>query len=203
MTKYLTEGGLNFFEELSKSVNSESKEEGEEVHTCLITNELLTEHSMKMECGHAFNYVPLYKEIKFQKTCKNLEISKLAFNEIKCPYCRKIQRGVLPFHESLKSVAPKVYGVNSLILATPGPVAPVHVGICCPQLLKTGANKGAPCGKHAYTNTGGLCTRHYNLTLKLVVPVPAPVPVPIAMLTLDAPNIVDNVNNTNNTNNIL
>jgi len=169
MTKYLTEGGINFFEELSKSVNEVSKEE---VSVCLITNETLTEHFVKMECGHEFNYVPLYKEIKFQKTCKNLEISKLAINEIKCPYCRKIQRGVLPFHEELKSITPKIYGVNSLTLTIPlKPVAPVHeAGLVCPQLLKTGINKGAPCGKHACAGAGGLCTRHYNLTLKLVVP---------------------------------
>ena len=182
MTKYLTEGGLNFFEELSKSVNS--KEEGDkaevkEVRTCLITNDVLTEHFVKMGCGHEFNYLPLYKEIKFQKTCKNLEIFKLGLNEIKCPYCRKIQRGMLPFHESLKSDAPKAYGVNSIIPnASPiaKPVSPVHAmkHVCvCPQLLKTGLNKGLPCGKHAYTNTGGMCTRHYNLSLKLVVPIEA------------------------------
>jgi hypothetical protein len=186
MTKYLTEGGLNFFEELSKSINltitnplQNLKVEGgevvEEVRTCLITNDALTEHFVKMGCGHEFNYVPLYKEIKFQKTCKNLEIFKLAFNEIKCPYCRKIQRGLLPFHDTLKSVAPKVYGVNSIIpnvCPTNKPVLTIQM-VCpvCPQLLKTGINKGTPCGKHAYTNTGGLCTRHYNLSLKLAAPI--------------------------------
>ena len=28
---------------------------------CLITGEPLTEHSIKLNCGHEFNYIPLFK----------------------------------------------------------------------------------------------------------------------------------------------
>jgi hypothetical protein len=173
--KYLVEGGMNFFDELNKP------EVKQKVDTpvCLITDEPLVDLSVELNCGHSFNYEPLYKEVCLQKTGKNyLEISKLSFNEMKCPYCRKIQRGLLPFHELLEKTCPKLYGVNSLTNSAPiakTVIANNTFGLCT-QLLKTGVNKGSPCGKHIFTNTAGLCTRHYNLSLKVVNPVPTTEP---------------------------
>lgn len=204
--KYLVEGGINFFDELNKP-EADKNASSTPVPVCLITDEPLTDLSVSLSCGHSFNYVPLYKEVYLQKTGKNyLEISKLSANELKCPYCRKIQRGLLTFHESLETICPKVYGVNASTpsaakpppTAKPSPTAkpppaakqppakpsPAMMAMAhaayitaCPQLLKTGANKGMPCGKNAYlhANTAGLCVRHYNLSLKVVNPVPTTV----------------------------
>ena len=40
-----------------------------------------------LECGHKFNYIPLFKEIKQQKCNKyyNSDIIKLGLTQIKCP----------------------------------------------------------------------------------------------------------------------
>ena len=46
--------------------------------------------------SHLFNYSAIFKEIKNQK--KNptyLETQKLSTKQIKCPYCRNIQNGLL------------------------------------------------------------------------------------------------------------
>lgn len=115
MTKYKIEGGINFFEELYKSLDieeNESKTE-EDNKLCLITNQPLTDFFVEMKCGHKFNYLPLYYDIKNHKQkYNNLEgnSGRLSTNEIRCPYCRKKQSDVLPFHEELK--LEKINGVN-------------------------------------------------------------------------------------------
>ena len=62
----------------------------DEEDTCLITNEKLEYNNIELSCGHQFNYIPLYNEVKYQKTKKMLDNSQLKINEIKCPYCRTI-----------------------------------------------------------------------------------------------------------------
>jgi hypothetical protein len=53
----------------------------------------------------------LYNEICEQKTKNNpLEIVKLHFNQMKCPYCRTITNGLLPY-QNINGVKRK-YGVN-------------------------------------------------------------------------------------------
>lgn len=185
--KYVVEGGLDFFAELNKSIKAPGTNTVEE---CLITNEPLTHLHVTLDCGHKFNYLPLYNEVKNQKNGKNfLEVTRLQVCEVKCPYCRKINSGILPFHESLKEVAPRLHGVNSSYTSpSSSPIAkttkskvvvnkpvvvkkplsisvPVEV-IACTQLLKTGLNKGNPCNKPACMD--GLCMRHYNLSAKTV-----------------------------------
>ena len=161
---YVVEGGVNFFEELMKqtSANIPSKEE----EKCLITDAPLTEHFVALSCGHKFNYLPLYEEVKYQKLNKHcLEVSRLNPCEIKCPYCRKIQRSLLPYHESLDHNAPKIYGVNSYVAPPPvtlsKPVLKKPVPATCKQILKTGINKGAPCCARVSKN--GLCARHLKM----------------------------------------
>jgi hypothetical protein len=84
---------------------------------CLITNKPLTEYYYKMDCGHKFNYVPLYLDIKnHKKKFNGMESStgQLKQDEIRCPYCRKKQSGVLPYYEELS--LEKVNGVNNICL---------------------------------------------------------------------------------------
>ena len=117
MNKYIIEGGLDFYEELYKSLDIEEKNEKteEDNNLCLITNQLLRENFVQLNCGHKFNYGPIFLDLKNHKQKFNgIEGSsgKLATNEIRCPYCRTKQNGVLPYYEELGF--PKINGVNDI-----------------------------------------------------------------------------------------
>lgn len=112
MEKYNIEGNVDFYAELYKSLDDEEEFE-ENIYTCLITNELLTDKHVIMDCGHKFNYIPIYKDIINHKQKFNgLEggLGKLNINQIRCPYCRKKQDKLLPYYEELG--LSKVHGVN-------------------------------------------------------------------------------------------
>lgn len=121
--KYLVEGDINFFAELKKSIRHAASDKTTDKTTdtltstdnvCLITNNALAERYVRLPCNHTFNYIPLYNEVKIQKCVKNAaETSKLLINEIKCPYCRKIHKTVLPYYEELGDQCPPLYGVNT------------------------------------------------------------------------------------------
>ena len=66
-----------------------------------------------MNCGHMFNYVPLYKDLINQKNkFQMLDNDKLALQVIRCPYCRSKQNTLLPYYE-LPEVK-KIHGINWL-----------------------------------------------------------------------------------------
>jgi len=111
--KYVFENNINFFDELYKSLDTEEKEEENEDDICLITKQNLCDRFVKMNCGHKFNYLPLYNDILNHKKKFNSMESRtgaLHNNEIRCPYCRNKQTGVLPYYEDLSLL--KVNGVN-------------------------------------------------------------------------------------------
>jgi hypothetical protein len=115
MSKYNIEGGIDFFSELYKSLDIEENDQKteEDNNVCLITNEPLEDKFVKLNCGHNFNYIPLFNDIKNHKQIfNNMEggNTKLKTNEIRCPYCRNKQHGVLPYYEDLN--LNKVNGVN-------------------------------------------------------------------------------------------
>ena len=130
MAKYIIEGGINFYEELYKSLDeSESNKNGEskekEKELCLITGMPLIDRSVVLECNHKFNYSALYTEIckqKFIFRTYNIEtLTKPEYQKfkdankdyfIKCPYCRRIQFTLLPYYED--SEYELKYGINSL-----------------------------------------------------------------------------------------
>ena len=115
MKKYKTEDNVDFFSELYKSFDEKEdtfKTEDDE-DKCLITNQPLGDKFVKLECGHKFNYIPLFNDIKNHKSKFNsLEGNgtMLKENEIRCPYCRKKQSSVLPYYEDL--LIEKINGVN-------------------------------------------------------------------------------------------
>jgi len=102
-----------FYTELYKLLDNDSDVESDD--KCLISDEILVDKFVKLPCGHSFNYIPLYYDIKNHKTKFNqMEASsgKLHAHEIRCPYCRNIHATLLPYYEDLG--LKKIYGVNCL-----------------------------------------------------------------------------------------
>jgi len=147
---YEVESDIDFFKELKKIMVDKSgsalhERELDTTPRCLITDEKLRKDHITLECGHKFNYVPLFKDVLFQKcyslpknissklvttytknlpssttipssassassasksnilsitynSSYNLEITKLQYNQIKCPYCRTITPFILPYY---------------------------------------------------------------------------------------------------------
>ena len=129
MVKYIIEGNIDFYEELYKSIGQEeeikepkepkepkegieqSNEDKQGPVLCLISNMPLTENFVKLECGHKFNYIPLYNDILNHKKKFNImEHQSLKNIEIRCPYCRKVQQELLPYHKY--PGVKEVHGVN-------------------------------------------------------------------------------------------
>jgi len=115
MTKYSIEENIDFYAELYKSLDdsdmnkNESTEENDNV--CLITNLPLTENHVKLECGHKFNYVPLFKDLVIRKNkLASMDTQILKVNEIRCPYCRNKETNLLPYYEN--AGVEKIHGVN-------------------------------------------------------------------------------------------
>lgn len=73
---YEIEGGFDFFKEL-KNIRAKPHDmsmpslsliiEDKPVDKCLISDEVLRKDHIILKCGHKFNYVPLFKEVLFQK----------------------------------------------------------------------------------------------------------------------------------------
>lgn len=121
MVKYQTEGDIDFYQELfhSLSDNETNLEKCTNIdndnydNLCLITNNTLTENFVKLDCGHSFNYLPLYKDIVNHKNKFNsMEIkdSILKIGQIRCPYCRTIHNKLIPYIE-IEGVEKK-HGIN-------------------------------------------------------------------------------------------
>ena len=66
---------------------------------CLISNENLDNNYIKLDCGHKFNYLPIFNEVIYQKKKRILDNNHLKLNEIKFPYCRKITKDLLPYYK--------------------------------------------------------------------------------------------------------
>ena len=113
MPKYSIEDNLDFYAELYKSLDEsgENKVTNNDDNVCLITNLPLTECYVKLECGHRFNYVPLFKDLVVRKNkSAAMDTQILKANEIRCPYCRNKESTLLPYYENMG--VDKVHGVN-------------------------------------------------------------------------------------------
>ena len=110
---YNIENGLNFYETLKQSIALHDSEKNEQEGICPISNTPLETYFFTFECGHKFNYEPLFKDLYNHKKKYNfMEGIKghLNMNEIRCPFCRKKQTGLLPYYPELPF--DKVHGVN-------------------------------------------------------------------------------------------
>lgn len=110
MSKYIIEGNINFYDELYKSLDDKSETTTEsDNNLCLITNMPLIENYVTLECKHKFNYDAIFNDILCHKTKYNsMERNLIKQQELRCPYCRTIQKSLLPYVEGYK----KVNGVN-------------------------------------------------------------------------------------------
>ena len=151
---YKIEGDLEFYSMLYSELNKKENIK-QESKQCLISKQPLDNTRIKLMCGHEFNYNPLYREIKKQKTHHNhLSIIRLKKNQIQCPYCRNIQDKVLPF-KPYEGVT-KCYGVNS-------PPSYEMLMDKCSYVFKSGKRKNQPCNKAC---NGEYCNGHFKIMEK-------------------------------------
>ncbi len=153
---YIVEDNFDFYQQLSNELNNSNNNCDENI--CLLTYEILKDNYITLKCKHKFNYTPLYNEICKQKSNNNLlETKHLAMQEIKCPYCREITNGLLPYIKS--TLLPLKRGVNyptkySLVINN-----------CC-WVYKNGKNKNQTCNKSAYIENGNIyCSNHHNQSI--------------------------------------
>ena len=164
MSNYIIEGNFDFYKELYESLDDSDDNNNVSAQVCLITNTPLTKHFVELECKHAFNYVPLFKDLVNHKTkfC-SLDTHRLKVNEVRCPYCRNKQGNLLPYIEELG--LPKEHGVNwiNMELMSTTNVVDLKLGQCC-------WGNGNVCSAiHVLTNgTTNLdyCYYHYKLTAR-------------------------------------
>jgi len=158
---FQTEDNINFYD-LLKGDNLQENiiingvvEPFDENNVCMLTNLPLTLNSVILpNCKHKFNYLPLLKELLRQKNINSLEIKKnqhyfnyynlkdsVPFGFTKCPYCRTLNQGCLPYIEEL--YPHKYNDVNY-------PAYKAFNQYFCKHLMVTGKRKGQECGKTAY-----------------------------------------------------
>ena len=94
-----SESDINAPEPSNLIISTSSSSSSSYDNICLISKEILHPNHITLVCNHKFNYIPIYKEVLYQKTKFNTlyEVTKLNYNQIKCPYCRTITNKLLPF----------------------------------------------------------------------------------------------------------
>ena len=134
MVKYNIEGNIDFYGELYKMMDDNKEDENDNLDNkdnkfCLISNTPLVEHFVTLTCSHKFNYIPLYKDIlNHRKKYHNMERHSLRPHELRCPYCRSVQKGLLPYIPELG--LDKEHGVNFIDTS-------IQIAVPSSQLLKS------------------------------------------------------------------
>ena len=128
------------------SLLDDEEDEYETNNICLISGEELKENHITLSCGHKFNYLQIFNEVKNYKMGKY----NLTSSQMKCPYCRNIENKILPYY-NMRGVT-KIHGVNypmkySMMLNT------------CKVIMKSGKRKGEICGRMC---NGKYCNYHKN-----------------------------------------
>ena len=137
--------GWNFQTELMKAI-CQHDTENINYKVCLISGSSLEDEYVELACKHQFNYSSIFHEIfKQKKNPSSLETQKLTKYQIKCPYCRNIQYGLLPY---CKKFNKKEIYIN-------WPPKHSYSQYKCQAIIKTGKRKGQKCdiycvGEHCY-----------------------------------------------------
>lgn len=148
---YVIEDGIDFWTELGK----DDEEGSDNENVCLLTGEALGMNYITLKCEHSFNYTPLFNELRREKTKHNpKEIQRVRTNQIKCPYCRQLHNGLLPFVPTITTE--RLRGVNAPDKYT--------MTLCeCDWKMKNGNRKGELCGTNAFhTSFGNRCEKHWR-----------------------------------------
>lgn len=128
---------MNFNEILQNEMNSNNNN----TKICHITFEKLNDDYIILDCKHTFNYDAIFNEVCIQKTTINKkETQKLSKYCIKCPYCRFVQKGILPFRENYKLIptvnTPKCHAFKTKKFQ-------------CKYIFASGKKKNKPCNKYS------------------------------------------------------
>jgi hypothetical protein len=124
---------INFNQKLMELLCEDSDDNNDD-NCCLISGDTLETNHITLNCKHTFNYQQIFQEIKHQKKNNQLETTKLKTKQIKCPYCREVQDGLLPWKQGYD----KVKYVN-------WPVKLSFKPNKCNHIMKSGKRKGTPC----------------------------------------------------------
>ena len=141
-----------FNDELMNLISNDCDSDDDDV--CLIDGMELEDDYITLSCKHKFNYLSLLHEIISQKQKNYLETQYVGSYEIKCPYCRHIHKGILPYRENLYALKKK--GIN-------WPPSKVLKTNHCKAILKSGKRKGECCGKLCLED---YCPMHFKAIKK-------------------------------------
>jgi len=111
---------MNFIFEDEFDFKKELQEPEETCATCLITGNPITD-ICTLKCNHSYNYDSIFTEVYNQKiNPKFKNDTPLKNDQIKCPYCRKRQRGLLPERQKIFRITTidKDYEVDPNIVPT-------------------------------------------------------------------------------------
>ena len=146
---------LNYDEKKENDIDNSSN------NICLISQEPIIDsiNLIKLPCGHTFDYVNLFNEIKNQKYYfYKVEVQNCNSNTIKCPYCRKVFNNILPYHE-IDSVT-RIKNIN----IPNSKIMPIYK---CQWQFKSGKNKNNFCNCSANNyKIGHYCEKHHKLMIK-------------------------------------
>ena len=147
MQKYTTTGGnFDFFKELQDFDITQK----DDITTCCISGMPIDEETgVTLECGHTFNYTSIYNDVVHSKKNNTLEISKLAIDEVRCPYCRNVQKNLLPYKKNI--IRKKTNGVNHIDVRKMFNIEPTIKVICCYDTICDAKNCNDKCYSICFT----------------------------------------------------
>ena len=140
------------FAELLENGECETDESG----ICLVTGAPLAENHVTLGCGHKFNYGAIFNELRLMRewSGRPYDTNYVGPREMRCPYCREITPGLLPYVPSI--VDKRVSGVNA-------PQAFCIGQVPCDHILLRGQRKGQACGKAGFYYKGkNICPLHWK-----------------------------------------
>lgn len=182
---------------LSDKNKLDKNDTGKTEKICHITFEPLEKNYIIFDCSHTFNYNAIFTEVCIQKTIiNNKETQKLKKYCIKCPYCRFIQNGILPYREPYNLIP---------LVNTPKSKAFNMKKFQCKYTFASGKKKGQCCNKYSEFE---YCSQHHKIIEKrkqksaakhvnepVNEAVIEPVNEPVNEIISSQPNIIDNIAN--------
>lgn len=153
---YNIEDNLDLYTEINNCILENSKDSNSHnTNICLLTNMPLEDNYITLQCKHTFNYLAIYQETCNQKKINNLDIAPCRINEIKCPYCRKTNNGILPYFSN--------YNVDIIRGVTYPSKYSMKIH-SCEYAYKSNKSKQKICNCSAFiSEKGTLCNKHYKI----------------------------------------